>query len=99
MLKIRGTTVYPQRIFASLDEISAIEGYYIEVSSENDLSDHVDVFVCISDKSFSIKSIEQHLRAKLRVGVSVFERTEEAIKNAVFSQDSRKPIRFFDRRK
>ena len=45
MLKVKGTTVYPPAIFAVLQEIPAVRGYYVEVRDTFELSDRVTVTV------------------------------------------------------
>ncbi|HJO93641.1 MAG TPA: AMP-binding protein [Victivallales bacterium] len=98
MLKIYGTTIYPQTIFASLEEISGITEYYIEVVSKNDLSDIVTLHLAVEDKSLTKEFITNKLNAKLRVGINISLEPEQTIKERVFNINSRKPIRFFDNR-
>jgi phenylacetate-CoA ligase len=98
MLKIQGTTIYPQMIFSSLDEISGIVEYYIEVTSKNSLSDIVTLHLAVENKSLTKEFIANKLNAKLRVSINISIESEELIKSRVFDINSRKPVRFFDRR-
>ena len=45
MLKVKGTTVYPPAIFAVLQEIPEVRGYFIEVRDTFELSDRITVTV------------------------------------------------------
>jgi len=99
MIKMRGTTFYPQSIFAQLDEIEHVSEYYMVVSSEHELSDNVEVFVSVSDSTISPEDIATRLQAKLRVKPSVVIQGDEDIRSVVYSAKHRKPIRFFDHRR
>jgi len=67
MLKIKGTTLYPQSIYSVLDEIEEILDYYIIVTCKDRLSDNVTVYAAIDDKNCSPQIIEKKLSARLRV--------------------------------
>ncbi|MCP4176369.1 MAG: phenylacetate--CoA ligase [bacterium] len=99
MLKISGTTIYPQMIFSSLEEISGIIEYYIEVTNKNELSDIVTLHLAVNNKSLTKEFISNKLNAKLRVRINVIIESETIIKECVFNINSRKPVRFFDKRR
>jgi phenylacetate-CoA ligase len=99
MLKIKGTTVYPQAIFAALSEREDVEDYYLVVSSENELSDKADVFVSPAyGRKLDIESILNHLQARLRVKLNLFVEENDDLHAKVYTKESRKPLRFFDKR-
>jgi phenylacetate-CoA ligase len=100
MLKIQGTSVYPQAFYSILDGIPEVSGYYIEVKEANILSDSVKIFVSLRNNEANlIDKINNELRAKLRVTTPIIIKSESDIKSSVFSQESRKPKKFFDKRK
>ncbi len=98
MLKVSGTTFYPQAVFSCLEEICQINEYYVVVSSSDYLSDNLEVFVSVNNQSCTAEKIESKLNARLRVRPKVFIVDEEFIREQVYNPKSRKPVRFFDRR-
>jgi phenylacetate-CoA ligase len=100
MLKIQGTSVYPQAFYSILDGIPEVSGYYIEVMEANTLSDSVKIFVSTKNNETNlIREINIKLKAQLRVTVPIILKSENEIKSIVFSRESRKPKKFFDKRK
>ncbi len=98
MMKVRGTTIYPQAIYSVLEEIRGVKEYYITVSSENELSDIIEVYLTAQGSGCTAEAIRNKLQARLRFKPRVFIRDEEEIRGQVYSPKSRKPIRFIDRR-
>ncbi len=99
MIKFRGTTLYPNSIFVVLDSFPGISEYYVAATSDYDLSDIVKVHVAIKDGSCTARMITDKLQAHLRVRPEVVVSSETEIKGVVFAGNSRKPIRFIDKRK
>lgn len=99
MIKYRGTTLYPQAVYSVLDEIPEVSDYHVTVSSDFDLSDAMKVCVSVKNNSCSAERIIDKLQAHLRVRPHVEIKSEEEIKAQLFSGNSRKAIRFIDRRK
>jgi hypothetical protein len=75
-----------------------ISEYFIAASSDYDLSDVVKVYVAVKDPSCTADSIMDKLQAHLRVRPEVIIEQEETVRNQVYSANSRKLIRFVDRR-
>jgi phenylacetate-CoA ligase len=98
MMKVRGTTVYPQSIYSALEEINGIDDYYIIVSSETDLSDNITICVSVNDNSCNCEIIQNKLQARLRVKPTVLITNKEKLAQQVYTPESRKPVRFIDRR-
>ncbi|MFH1355477.1 MAG: AMP-binding protein [Candidatus Omnitrophota bacterium] len=98
MLKIRGTTLYPQAIYSGLEEIEDISEYYLVVTSESSLSDSVVIYAVVKNQACTASLIEDRLQAKLRVKPKVIILDEESVRKEVYTQKSRKPIRFIDKR-
>ena len=99
MLKVRGTTLYPQAIFSALEEIPGMSEYYLLVSSQDDLSDDIEVHVAAQPGFVvSVEQVEAKLQSRLRVKPRVRIEPVERVRQQVFTAKSRKPIRFFDLR-
>ncbi len=99
MIKFRGTTLYPNSIYAVLDSFPEISEYYVTATSDYDLSDIVKVSVAVKDGSCKAETIMDKLQAHLRVRPEVIITSEESVKQQVYSGNSRKLIRFIDKRK
>ena len=98
MMKVQGTTFYPQAIYSCLEQIKGVSEYYIRVSSAGELSDNIEIYVAINDPNCTKINIQEKLQAHLRVKPKVFICDEELIKEQLYSPGSRKPVRFIDRR-
>ena len=98
MMKVKGTTLYPQAIFSALEEIPGMGEFYLTVESEDTLSDLVTVYAALKDEKAKVQGVEEKLQAKLRVKPRVVLLEEEEILKVVFSANSRKAVRFFDKR-
>ncbi|HEY5522358.1 MAG TPA: phenylacetate--CoA ligase family protein, partial [Desulfuromonadaceae bacterium] len=99
MIKLRGTTLYPNSINAVLDSFPGVNEYYITASTDYDLSDVVKIFVAVGNESCSAEMIMDKLQAHLRVRPEVIIKSEEQIKTQVYSGNPRKLTRFVDERK
>jgi len=98
LLKVRGTSLYPQAIFSVLDEMPELSEYYLEVSSETTLSDRLIIHLAFTNQPVEIDELLQRLQARLRVKPEVVIQSEANIRKIVFNPNSRKPIRFIDQR-
>ena len=98
MLKVRGTTVYPPAIFAVLQGLPGVSGYYLEARSSFDLSDTITVVAGTRDASLTPSLVADRIAAAIRVKPEVVLVSPEEIAGKVFQQDKRKPVNFFDYR-
>jgi phenylacetate-CoA ligase len=98
MMKVRGTTLYPQALYSVLEEIKAISDYYIVATSAADLSSEITVYAAVSDPSCTADIIQDKLQARLRVKPAVILTEREIIRQHVDNPKSRKPVFFIDRR-
>ncbi len=98
MMKISGTTLYPQAVFNALDEIGGISEYYIEVEQRNELSDSLRIVLSMQDDEPGPSGIAEGLQARLRVTPELIFKSEGEVRAKVFMPGSRKPVRFFDQR-
>lgn len=98
MLKVKGTSLYPQAIYIALDEMEGVSEYYVAVTSTSELSDDVTIHVSVTDIHLTECLIQVKLAASLRVKPKVVIESDACIREKVYSLKSRKPIRFFDGR-
>jgi phenylacetate-CoA ligase len=99
MMKVQGTTLYPQAVYSCLEEIPGVSEYYISATGDDVLSDNIQIYVAVRDPGCTQGHIQQKLQARLRVKPEVFIVDEVLVKEQVYTPHSRKPIRFIDRRK
>ena len=98
MLKIKGTTVYPPAIFAVLQEIPEVRGYFLEVRDTFELSDRITVTVGAAGTGLTVESVAERIAVRTRVKPEVVIVTPEEITARTMRADKRKPIVFFDLR-
>lgn len=98
MLKVRGTTVYPQSVFSVLDGMEGIKEYCIIVDGDYDLSESIRVVASADSPSVDSQYIARKLQAALRVRLEVLLQEESKVLSMVYPGGSRKPVRFIDRR-
>ena len=99
MIKYKGTTLYPPALYDILNNIKGVDNYIVEVFTNEIGTDEILIHIgsTRSDESFE-KIIKDHFRAKLRVAPSLNFSTPEKISKMQFTEMSRKPIQFFDKR-
>lgn len=98
MIKIRGTSLYPQSVQAVLDGLPQVKEYYLTVRSDESLSDHLTVCVALAGPPSQADDVLQILRARLRVKPELTIVPIEEIRKVVHNTEFRKPIRFLDQR-
>ncbi len=97
MLKCRGTTLFPAAIGSALMTLSGVQGHYLEVYREFDLSDRLKVVVG-SNGDLSVEQVAEVIAAKTRVKPEVVLVTPEEVQARTIQPDKRKPVTFFDYR-
>ena len=98
MLKVRGTTLFPNAFFNVLDAIPGVVEYYMEVGGAA-LSDEITIYVACRDGATpETLGVAEKLYGRTRIHVPVVGVDAEAARKKVFGT-SRKPVRFFDLRK
>ncbi|MFH0985040.1 MAG: AMP-binding protein [Candidatus Omnitrophota bacterium] len=98
LMKVKGTSLYPQSVYAVLDGIEQVLDYCVVVFREADLSDQLTVHVAVKEPSVTAAWLEEQMAARLRVRPRVVIEDPKEIREKVFLSHSRKPVRFFDRR-
>ena len=99
MIKFKGTSVYPPQLFDTLHELEAVTDYVLEVISDDDCQDVLNIYIHTkmneADCSNILKPVFQH---KWRVTPNIIYKTLAELQQMQFPNNSRKPIRFIDRR-
>jgi len=98
MMKISGTTLYPQAVFNALDEVDGISEYYIEVEHRTELSDTLRIVLSTQDDGTAPAGIADILQARLRITPELIFKSKGEVRGKVYTPGSRKPVRFFDQR-
>ena len=100
MIKYKGTTLYPPALFNILNEISGIQNYIIDVSTNELDTDSITLRIASprQDEAF-IKEIKDLFRSRIRVAPEIIFESSEKISSLQFPPMSRKPIFFRDLRK
>lgn len=99
-LKVSGTTLYPEMIFQTLQEIPEVRGSYLEVRSSYNLSDEINVVVGIVDPTDQATTarIAELLQARLRVRPQLTPLDPARVQATMEQGGGRKLKRFFDLR-
>ena len=99
MIKYKGTTLYPPALYDILNNIEGVLNYVVEVFTNEIGTDEILIRIgChVIPENFE-KDIKDHFRAKLRVAPQIKFEELDVINKIQFTELSRKPIVFFDKR-
>jgi phenylacetate-CoA ligase len=99
MIKYKGTTLYPPAMFNTLEELSEIKRYVIELSHNETGTDEILLKLAIENPSeANIEKIKNHFRATLRVIPTIAIVSEAQIQKLQYPTLSRKPVLLLDKR-
>lgn len=100
MIKYKGTTLYPPAMNDVLNDFLSIENYIIEITTNDLGTDEIVIKIATQNATIGfLQELKDHFRAKLRVTPKIEFTTNEILTPLIFNPNSRKPIRFFDKRK
>lgn len=100
MIKYKGTTIFPPALFDLLNNISFVQEYVVEVSSNEIGMDNLLIYASsLLEPEESINQLKPLLQAKLRVFPEIKFLSIEAMQKMQFPPTSRKQVRFIDNRK
>lgn len=97
MIKLKGTTLFPNMIVDALNEVAELKAYIIQIESNEWGGDEL-LIRCAASPELQ-KDILGSLRARLRVTPKLTFEPSETIQKLRFSNDTRKPILVRDLRK
>lgn len=101
LLKLKGTSVYPNAVFEALNELNYVNTYILKAFTNDYGLDDAIVFVCVRQSDYNQNvniQISQHLQAKLKISINVTVLDEKEIMALQFPTHSRKQIKFIDER-
>lgn len=100
MIKYKGTSLYPGAIYDLLEGFEEIKNYQVEVKSSDLETDEVCISVGITENKEDIEGrLADLFRARIRVVPKLEFSSPEEINKRLFPENSRKPIKFIDKRK
>ncbi|SKB32946.1 phenylacetate-CoA ligase [Salegentibacter holothuriorum] len=94
MIKLKGTTLYPQQIINLLTAFQSLKIFVIEASLNENQTD--EILVRIPNDFTETNKLQEHLQAGLKVKVSLEKTSLEKLEKLKFPQESRKPKLFHD---
>ena len=99
LLKVRGSSLFPSAIFDCLNALAEVRDYAVVAHREHDLSDRIELHVCLTRNTAQIRERVLHrARALLKVQPKMIVADMAAIRHLQSSSNPRKPSRFIDRR-
>ena len=94
MIKLKGTTLYPQQIINLLTAFQPLKIFVIEASLNENQTD--EILIRIPNDFAETSKLQEHLQAGLKVKVSLKKTSVEKIEQLKFPRESRKPKLFHD---
>lgn len=98
MMKVRGTTLYPQAVFAVMDEVPGLGDYYLEIRRQDESSDELVIHIGARPGQLSVASIRERLQSQLRIMPAIVIDSADEVWQHIHAPESRKPVRVLDRR-
>lgn len=94
MIKLKGTTLYPQQIINLLTAFQPLKIFVIEASLNENQTD--EILIRIPNDFAETSKLQEHLQAGLKVKVSLEKTSVEILQQLKFPKESRKPKVFHD---
>ncbi|MBN1577161.1 MAG: hypothetical protein JW913_11450 [Chitinispirillaceae bacterium] len=99
LLKIKGTSIYPQQIEELLMQEPGIKNYTIEAFKDANGCDAVKIMAGLQEKNDKVvESVKMHLKTKIRITPEIEVLSPQEIYAIWFRHGDRKPQKFFDLR-
>ncbi len=98
MIKLKGTTIFPQAIENVLQNFENADLYVIELSNSSVNTDRVNIYLADKLPASLIDKIKDALNDHLRVSPEITLVPEKDLLNLLFPQGSRKPMKILDKR-
>jgi phenylacetate-CoA ligase len=97
-LKIKGTTLYPQAIINSMDEMTEVDDYVIIITSKHDMSDDIEIQLCFRSSHDLTAMVKERLKGQLKISPEVTLSNATEIMKIKSSVSERKKTKIVDRR-
>lgn len=99
MIKLKGTTIFPQSIKTVLNEIDEVGNYIIHISKDSVENDCVTLKIESGGDDFNLVDvIKEQCKTKLRVVPKIDFLSKQEIRSLMFPKMSRKPVDVIDER-
>jgi len=99
MIKYKGTSLYPNAIYDILESLEAVKNYQVEVTTNPSGTDEIKIHMGIElGSKIKEADILDTFRARLRVVPHLNFLSPEQVNN-LLAGNSRKPLKFIDRRR
>lgn len=98
MIKLKGTTLYPQALFEVLQRTPGVTEYIVEAFTNETGVDEVKVMVASSDMETTRTALASNFKASLRVLPEIVFTAQEELERLQVAAGSRKIRRFMDNR-
>ena len=99
MIKLKGTTIFPQSIENILQGFDSVEVYVLELCNSELGTDHVKIYLSDALSESEINKISEALISSLRVSPEIIQIPNDQLVSKLFPPGSRKPQRIIDNRK
>lgn len=101
MIKYKGTSVYPAAIFNILESFEEISFYQVEINSSEISTDDIQIFISTfrdQANQINLTQIKEAFQNKLRVAPGLHLTSEKNMQERIFPENSRKALKFLDKR-
>ncbi|MFD1095966.1 phenylacetate--CoA ligase family protein [Salegentibacter chungangensis] len=99
MIKLKGTSLYPQQIIEALNSFPEVENFVIESRLNDFGTDEITVKIPKEHSSECVERLKTHFKSELQVTPFIVQVSKEVINELKFPKESRKPQVFRDYRK
>lgn len=99
MIKLKGTTLYPQNIIEAINSFGKIDRFVIEAIDSSVGTDRVIVKIPENIAPKLVEELREHFKSILHVTPEIEQLAAEHIDKIKFPKESRKPQVFLDKRK
>jgi phenylacetate-CoA ligase len=99
MIKLKGTTIFPQSIENILQGFDSIDVHVLELCDSELGTDHVKIYLSDALPKKEVVDILSALKSALRVSPEIIQISHDQLVSKLFPPGSRKPQRIIDNRK
>ena len=98
LLKIKGTSLYPQQCFEVLDGFKELENYVVKATLDASSNDQLTIILPEQINDKLLINIKEALQSHLRYNPTIEQAPEAELNNKRFPKGQRKPVKFLDLR-
>jgi len=98
MIKLKGTTLFPQSIEEVLQSFEEIDSYVIELSKSSLDTDHVKVYISNNIADKLLQDLQELFSSTIRVTPEIVRVKNDFLMKLLFPEGARKPKKIIDNR-